>query len=126
MNTLPRNSNFPSPLIVLTVVASFLLVLVFMLLQRHLDHVAGYCNRSHLQRDTAIRLAVQQHFLTSFPPLYQHDLPPPLTGNEGRKLQQMDESGAIFLEMLQLLFVKTMARENYSIYGICHQSIFNP
>ena len=54
MNTLPRKSNFPSPLIVLRVVASFPLVLVFLLLQRHHDHVVGYYNSSPLQRDTAI------------------------------------------------------------------------
>ena len=54
MNTLPRNSNFLNPPIVLTVVASFPLVLVFLLLQRHPDHVAGYYNCSPLQRETAI------------------------------------------------------------------------
>ena len=46
MNTLPRKSNFPSPLIVLRVVAAFPLVLVFLLLQRHHDHVVGYYNNS--------------------------------------------------------------------------------
>ena len=54
MNTLPRNSNFLNPPIVLTVVASFPLVLDFLLLQRHPDHVAGYYNCFPLQRETAI------------------------------------------------------------------------
>ena len=54
MNTLPRNSNFLNPPIVLTVVASFPLVLVFVPLQRDPDHVAGYYNCSPCQRETAI------------------------------------------------------------------------
>ena len=58
MNTLPRYSNFLNPPIVLTVVASFSLVLVFLLLQRHPVHVAGYYNCSPLQRDTAMVIIV--------------------------------------------------------------------
>ena len=54
MNTIPRYSNFFNPPIVLTVVASFSLVLVFLLLQGHPVHVAGYYNCSPLQRDTAL------------------------------------------------------------------------